>query len=183
MGKFDNGSLWGIAEQSHTYTEHTVSLSLSLSLCLSLPISISLSHTHRGEREKWKVSFSYGFMHNSASQHQTLWWIFTGDFFSSFFPPLRLLLFFFFCFLRLCILRSTRCRDDKIVKLVWATACFQSGHLWGVESFMRPASRAYDRSLGNTNYHVDLQQTLCNYIMACREALRNLLPIAKVMRR
>lgn len=35
----------------------------------------------------------------------------------------------------------------------------------------------------NANYHVDLQQTVCNYITACREALRNPLPIAEVMRR
>lgn len=53
----------------------------------------------------------------------------------------------------------------------------------GGGSFMRPASRVYDTSLGNANYGVDSQQTVCNYITACREALRNRPRIADVMRR
>lgn len=49
MGKFDNGSLWGIAEQSHIATLNN--LFLSLSPHLTLPTSISHTHTER-EREK-----------------------------------------------------------------------------------------------------------------------------------
>lgn len=53
----------------------------------------------------------------------------------------------------------------------------------GGGSFTHPASRVYDTTIGNANYRVDSQQTLCNYITACREALRNRPHIADVMRR
>lgn len=50
-------------------------------------------------------------------------------------------------------------------------------------SFTRPASQVDDTTIGNANYRVDSQQTLCNYITACREALRNRPNIGNVMRR
>ncbi len=55
MGKFDNGSLWRIAEQSQTYANHSPSLSLSLSPHHALPISISHACREGVEEVKGKL--------------------------------------------------------------------------------------------------------------------------------